>query len=452
MAPPPKQSDREKEAREEPRPRFHKHKRRWVWVAIAVVIALALFLLLRGGSSSSAKKAAAASKARAMGPVPVLAVQARAGEFPVYLPGLGNVTALNTVTVRTRVDGQLLRVAFQEGQFVRGGDLLAQIDPRPFQVQLTQAEGQMAKDQAALKNARLDLQRYQVLAREDSIPRQQLDTQAATVAQFEAAVQTDKGAVDSAKLNLTYSRITAPLSGRIGLRLVDAGNMVHASDTNGLAVITQLQPVSILFTIPADSLPRVQEKTRGSRHLKAEAFDRDQKNQLGTGELLTIDNQIDQSTGTVRLKAVFPNQDSRLFPNQFVNVRLLLDTLQGAVIVPTAALQRSQQSTYVYLVKPDQTTTMRPVEVQLTDGDQAVIARGLSAGDVVVIDGVDKLQEGSKVSVRQPDQKRPAAKSPSALPNGSAKGASHGSTSAPAAAGDRPSPSERPAVRREGRI
>jgi multidrug efflux system membrane fusion protein len=269
----------------------------------------------------------------------------------------------------------------------------------------------LAKDEATLRNARRDFERYQALAAEGTIARQQVDTQATTVAQFEAAIKTDQGLVDSARLNLSYCRITAPISGRIGLRLVDLGNMVRASDANGLVVITQLQPITVLFPIPEDSLPAVLQKTRGGRRLKVEAFDRDQKNQLATGELLTMDNQIDQATGTVRLKAVFPNQDSRLFPNQFVNARLELDVLRGMVIVPTAALQRSPQSTYVYVVKPDQTVTMRTVEVQLTEAESAVTRRGVAAGELVVIDGLDKLQEGSKVAVRPPEQKRPPSRS-----------------------------------------
>jgi multidrug efflux system membrane fusion protein len=409
-APPPKESDHREEAPEAAVPA---HKRRWVWVLVGIIaFALALYLVLHFQSQAKAKKAAAAAKAKASAAVPVVAAAARTGDFPVYLVGLGTVTALNTVTVRTRVDGQLIRVAFSEGQFVHAGDLLAQVDPRPFEVQLTQAEGQKAKDEAALRNARLDLQRYQVLAQQDSIPRQQLDTQAATVAQFEAAVKTDQGAVDSAKLNLTYSRITAPIAGRVGLRLVDAGNMVHASDANGLAVITQVQPISALFTLAEDSLPAVLQKVRSGEHLKVDAFDRDQKNELATGELLTVDNQIDPTTGTVRLKAVFPNQESRLYPNQFANLRLQLDTLRGVVLVPTAALQRSPQSTYVYVVKPDQTAAMRPVEVQLTEGDTTSIRKGVAPGEMVVIDGVDKLHEGSKVAIREPGQKPPESKQP----------------------------------------
>jgi membrane fusion protein, multidrug efflux system len=374
-------------------------RRRWLWITAFAAAGLVVYLIFsRGGHGKSAAgkadKGAAAARA-----IPVTAATARSGDLGVYVNGLGTVTAINTVTVRSRVDGQLVKVAFREGQFVHQGNLLAEIDPRPFQVQLIQAEGQKAKDEAALRNARIDLERYKVLIQEDSIPRQQLDTQAATVNQFEAAVKTDEGQVESAKLNLVYSRITAPVAGRVGLRLVDAGNMVHATDPNGLVVITQLQPITVLFTIPADRLPSVMQQMRAGRQLVVEAFDRDLKSKLATGTVLAVDNQIDQTTGTVRLKGVFLNTSSELFPNQFVNARLLVDTLRATVLVPTAAIQRSPQSTFVYVVKQDSTVEMRNVDVQLTEGDDASIRRGLSAGENVVIDGVDKLQPGTKVAV-----------------------------------------------------
>ena len=380
-------------------PRTAGGNRRWVWVAGIVAVAIVAYLLMPKAKSDKAAAAKSAKGAAAARGVPVTAANARTGDINVYVNGLGTVTALNTVTVRSRVDGQLIKVSYREGQFIHEGDLLAELDPRPFQVQLVQAEGQKAKDEAALKNARIDLERYKVLIAEDSIPRQQLDTQAATVNQFEAAVKTDEGQVESAKLNLVYSRITAPISGRVGLRLVDVGNIVHSSDANGIVVITQLQPINVIFTIPADRLPEVQQQMAAGRRLVTEAYDRDLKTRLAVGTLFAIDNQIDQTTGTVRLKALYTNEKSELFPNQFVNARLLVNTLKATVLIPTAAIQRSPQSTFVYVVKADSTVDMRPVDVQLTEGDNTSIRKGVAAGEKVVIDGVDKLQPGTKVSI-----------------------------------------------------
>jgi multidrug efflux system membrane fusion protein len=335
--------------------------------------------------------------------VPVVVGTARTGNMDVYLTGLGTVTSFDTVTVRSRVDGQLVEVAFQEGQMVHEGDLLARLDPRPFEVQLTGALGAKAKDEATLKNAQLDLVRYQGLVERGIAPKQQVDTQVATVNQAEGAVKADQGQIDSAQLNLTYSRITAPVSGRIGLRLVDAGNIVHATDQNGLLVITQLDPIAVVFTIAEDSLPQVLRRMRDGGRLEVDAYDREMKTKLAGGTLLTIDNQIDQTTGTVKLKAVFSNKDTALFPNQFVNARLLVDTIHDTVIIPSAALQRSPQSTFVYVVKPDSTVETRNVEIRLSEADQTAILRGVSAGEVVVTDGVDKLQPGTKVAARKAD-------------------------------------------------
>ncbi len=374
-------------------------KRRWPWlVGIGAAVLLAVLLFARAGQKKQSEAQAAKAKA-AQRSIPVTGAPARKGDLDIYLTGLGTVTALNTVTVRSRVDGQLIRVAFQEGQLVHQGDLLAEIDPRPFQVQLMQAEGQKAKDEATLANAKVDLARYEVLVKEDSIARQQLDTQASTVNQLEASVKSDQAQVESAKLNLTYSRITAPITGTVGLRLVDTGNMVHASDPNGLLVITQIQPITVVFTIPADHLPQVIQQVKAGKKLPVDAYDRDFKNKLATGSVLALDNQIDQTTGTVKIKAIFANEDLALFSNQFVNARLLVDTLHGAVIVPTAAIQRSPQSTFVYVVKPDSTVDMRNVEVQLTQGDDTTIGKGISPGETVVTDGVDKLQPGMKVAL-----------------------------------------------------
>ena len=355
------------------------------------------------GTTSGPTKPHAPGKDTAANTVSVVASAAKRGDIGVYLTGLGTVTALNTVTVRSRVDGELMDVAFREGQLVSKGELLARIDPRPFEVQLAQAEGQEAKDQAALKDARIDLQRFQILYQQDSIPKQQLDAQVSTVDQLVGALKSDQAQIDSARLNLTYSRITAPLSGRVGLRLVDPGNIVHATDLNGLVVITQVQPIAVLFTIPQDSLPPVLQQVRSGRHLDVEAYNRDLSTRLATGSLLTLDNQIDPTTGTVKLKAIFPNEHDALFPNQFVNARLLVDTLRGAVIVPTASIQRSPQSAFVYVVTSDNTVAVRNVEVRLTEGDQTAIRSGVSAGDVVVTEGVDRLQPGARVTVRQTD-------------------------------------------------
>ncbi len=376
--------------------------RRWPWVAgIVVAVLLAILFLMRAGQQRRSAAEAAKKKASQRA-IPVAGAAARTGDLPVYLTGLGTVTALNTVTVRSRVDGQLIRVSFREGQLVRAGDLLAEIDPRPFQVQLMQAEGQRAKDEAALKNARMDLARYEVLVQEDSISRQQLDTQAATVNQLEASIKSDQAQVESARLNLTYSRITAPISGTIGLRLVDVGNMVHASDPNGLLVITQIQPITVVFTIPADHLPQVLRQTQGGQQLPVDAFDRDFKNKLASGKVLALDNQIDQTTGTVKIKAVFSNENLALYANQFVNARLLVDTLRGVILIPTAAIQRSPQSTFVFVVKPDSTVDMRNVEAQMTQGDETAIRKGVAPGETVVTDGVDKLQPGSRVALARP--------------------------------------------------
>jgi multidrug efflux system membrane fusion protein len=330
--------------------------------------------------------------------VPVVVAAAQRGDLPVYFNGLGTVTAFNTVTARSRVDGQIVNVAFKEGQFVHEGDLLVQIDPRPFQVQLEQAEGQLAKDQAQRKDADVNLERYKLLFKEGVIPQQQLDTQAALVGQFDGAITSDQSQIDNAKLQLTYCRITAPISGRVGLRLIDPGNIVHATDVSGLVVITQLQPIAVLFSLPQDELPQVSAKLRAGVQLSVDAFDRDDTQKIATGKLLTIDNQIDPTTGTYKLKSVFNNSDNALFPNQFVNMHLLVDTKHNLTIVPAAAIQRGPQGTYVYAVGSDNTVKIRTVAIAQTTGNRIGVSDGLNAGDLVVIDGQDKLQDGSKVN------------------------------------------------------
>jgi len=364
------------------------------WAAAAAVAAAGAWAWHAhslGAAASHAKKGGAA--------VPVGVATARRGDIPVFLDGLGNVTAYNTVTVHSRVDGQLMSVGFKEGQYVREGDLLAQIDPRPYQAALDQAAGALARDQAQLANAKLDLARYKELIAQDAIPKQQLDTQVATVGQNEGTVKNDQATVDAAKVQLDYTRITSPINGRVGLRLVDAGNIVHASDANGILVVTQLQPISVVFTLPEDSVPPVMRKITAGAVLPVTAYNRDKSSLLATGKLLTMDNQIDPTTGTSKLKAVFDNKESTLFPNQFVNVRLLLDTRRDQVIVPSAAILRGVQGAYVYVVGKDGTAESRPVTVGIVEGADTSIDKGLAEGETVVIDGADSILPGGKVAV-----------------------------------------------------
>ena len=378
-------------------------RRAWVWLTVLCILGgTAYFVLARpeGGKPGAAQQSGGKPGMNAMNrSQQVVAAAAKAGDINLYLNGLGTVVALNTVTVRTHVDGELSAVMFREGQMVRQGDLLAQIDPRPYQVQLAQAEGNMARDQALLKNAQADLERYRTLFEQDSIAKQQLDTQASLVRQYEGALKADQAQIDSAKLQLTYSRITAPISGRLGLRQVDVGNIVHTGDTNGIVVITQLQPVTVVFSLPEDNISAVMKKLHDGQKLAVDAFDRAGKTKLGSGMLLTVDNQIDPTTGTVKLKAQFANNDFGLFPNQFVNARMLLDVMREIILIPAAAVQRGTQGTFVYVVKDDKSVAVRTVKLGPTEGETAAIESGLSAGEIVVVDGSDKLREGTKVEI-----------------------------------------------------
>lgn len=382
----------------------------WPWVVTILVLAA----LAAGGyywwSRSPAAPASAGAPSGAPGPggkgfdpasraLPVIAQPVRKGTIDVYLNALGTVTPRNLVTVKPRVDGQLMKVYFDEGQQVKAGQVLADIDPRPFEVQLGQAQGQLAKDQALLANAQVDLERYKTLLAQDSIARQQVDTQESLVRQYQATIKADQSAVDQAKLQLTYAKVTAPISGRVGLRQVDPGNIVKASDTNGIVVIAQLQPVSVVFPIPEDNVQLVMQRLQKGVPTVVEAWDRAQQNKLATGKLVTADNQIDTTTGTIKMKAEFPNENSVLFPNQFVNVRMLTQTLEDATLVPTAAIQRGAPGTFVYVVKDDQTVTVAPVKLGPQQGETTVVVSGVRPGMQVVVDGADKLREGAAVTL-----------------------------------------------------
>jgi membrane fusion protein, multidrug efflux system len=385
----------------------HKPSRGWVWLIVLVVVGVAAYFLwprIKALQSTQTPAPTAGKGKKGGGTTPVIAARATKGNIGVYYSGLGAVTPVYTVSIKSRVDGQLMNVLFKEGQIVKKGDLLVEIDPRPYQVQLDQAQGQLLHDQALLKNAHVDLDRYKVLLNQQAIPEQQYATQEALVNQYEGTIKTDQAAIDNAKLNLTYAHITSPIDGRIGLRLVDPGNIVHASDSNGLLVITQLDPISVIFTISEDQLPPVAVKMHAGARMQVEAWDREVKNRLGQGTLETIDNQIDPTTGTLRLRAIFENKAGKLFPSQFVNARLLVEEKTGIIVVPNAAIQRNSQNTYVWLVKPDQTVTVRPIAVGVTEGDQTEITSGLQEGDEMVTVGVDRLVEGGRVNAQVPGE------------------------------------------------
>lgn len=393
------------------RPNRFAFVRRRLWIIpLVLVLAAVIGYGLAATSSDDAGHGAKAPGAGAAGApggaparvVPVSAVPARTGEVRVYLDGIGTVTPLANVTLRTRVDGELVAVHFREGDLVKAGDLLAEIDPRPFQVQLEQAQGQMARDQALLNNARVDLKRYKTLVAQNSIPKQQLDTQDSLVTQYEAALASDQAQIDQAKLQLTYARITAPVSGRLGLRLVDQGNIVHASDAGGLVVLTQIEPIAVVFPIPEDDLPLILPKLRAGDAPTVEAWDRDSQKQLASGRVLTVDNAIDPTTGTVRIKAEFANKDEALFPNQFVNARLVLEVRKDATLVPSAAIQHGTEGTFVYLVGANNTVELRQVKLGPVEKDDTSIESGLAAGEMVVVDGTQGLRAGTVVSLSTP--------------------------------------------------
>lgn len=364
-----------------------------------LVVLAAVGAIFVGCSSSGDPKQ---GKAQAAGParsVSVAVAPVQRQDVPVYLSGLGSVTAFNTANIKTRVDGQIMKVNFREGQDVHQGELLLEIDARPYEVQVEQLQAQLFRDQAQLRDARLNLERYTALIPSGSIAQQQVDTQKALVDQLDGTVRNDQAQIDSAKLNITYCHITAPFGGRIGLRQVDPGNIVHASDTNPMLILTQLQPIAVIFTLPEDVLPKVAKQMRRGT-LEVDAFSRDDQTKLESGKLLTIDNQIDPTTGTAKLKAVFDNRDEKLWPNQFVNADLLLETRKNSTVVPTAAILRGPQGAYVYTVNPDKTVQDKPVTISLTQGDVTVVAEGVNPGETVVTDGQDKLQRGSHIEPR----------------------------------------------------
>ena len=389
---------------------------RWL---VAVLLGLAIVFGLQYYEKIGPGTVDAQKPATAQGPPPqtVRDAEATKGDIPIIIDALGTVTPLATITVKTQIAGKLQEVAFQEGQLVKAGDFLARIDARPFEATLAQAQGQLAKDSALLAQAQSDLSRYQTLVKQDSIARQQVDDQGFLVLQDKAAMASDEAQIDAARLNIGYAHITAPVSGRVGFRMVDQGNYVQPSDANGLVVITQLQPITVFFSIPEDSLPLVSARLKSGAALPVNVYDRANVKQLASGTLTTIDNQIDTTTGTVKLRATFANDDFALFPNQFVNVRLLADTLSGAVIAPNAAIQLGSIGNFVYVVRDDSTVTVRKVMIGAADADHTAVLSGLSAGERVVIDGVDRLREGAKVAVRNgPGGGAPAAKGSAATP------------------------------------
>ena len=388
-------------------PGKERKRRWWIWLLVVAVLAFAVYRIRKGMVAPQVATATAAASApgRNYGAVPVVAVQATKGNIGVYFTGLGAVTPIYTVTIQSQIAGYLMQVFYKEGQIVHKGDPLVEIDPRPYQVMLENAQAGLLRDQANLDNAKVDLKRYQTLVPLRAVPEQQLATQEALVKSDEGIVAADQAQIDTAKLDLVYCHITAPITGRVGLRLIDPGNYVTPGQATGLVVITQIQPITVIFTLAEDQLPPIEARIRAGARLKVEAFDRDMKVKLAEGWLETIDNQIDPTTGTVKLRANFDNRDGALFPNQFVNCKLLVEEKQGVTLIPTAAVQRNSQQTYVFLVKPDSAVTVKTITIGTVEGDESEVTSGLAPGDEVVMTGVDRLQEGTKVRFQKTKQK-----------------------------------------------
>jgi membrane fusion protein, multidrug efflux system len=408
----------------------------WIWIVVIVILGIGGLVYYR--KQQAAEAAAKTKAALANRSVPITTATVSTGPIGIYINALGTVTSVYTATITTRVDGQIVSVNYVEGQMVHKGDLLVQIDPRPYQAALTQAEGTLAHDEALLNEARIDLDRYQLAFNRNAIAKQQLDDQIQTVKQYEGSVKNDQGTVASAATNLDYATIKAPIDGRVGLRLVDPGNIVTAASGTPLVVITQLQPITVIFSVAEDYLPQIQKQLRQGNKMSVDAFDRNQQSKLASGKLLTLDNQIDTTTGTVKLKAIFENSDISLFPNQFVNARLLVDTQQNATLVPTAAIQRNAQGAFVYVVKSNQTAAIQSVTIGTTDGGNAAV-QGVKSGDVLAITGFDKLQDGVKVSVQKPaGEGNGSANASSGDGTSSAPRSSGSGGQAPGSGGNRP--------------
>jgi len=386
----------------------HKERKRrwWIWLLVVAVLALAVYRIRKGmvAPQAATETAPGSRPARDYGAVPVVAVQASKGDIGVYFTGLGAVTPIYTVTVKSQIAGYLMQVLYKEGQIVHKGDPLVEIDPRPYQVMMENAQAGLLRDQANLDNAKVDLKRYQTLVPLRAVPEQQLATQEALVKSDEGIVQADQAQIDTAKLDLVYCHITAPITGRVGLRLIDPGNYVTPADATGLVVIAQVEPISVIFTLPEDQLPAIIEQMKAGARLRVDAYDREMTKKIAQGWLETIDNQIDPTTGTVKLRANFDNRDGALFPNQFVNCKLLVEEKHGITLIPTATVQRNSQKTYVFLVKPDSTVTVRTITVGTVEGDESEVTSGLGPGDNVVMTGVDRLQEGTKVRFQKTRQ------------------------------------------------